>query len=49
MPGTIQHCGNFARDPHTPRGILGELALTGLGNNYFWHLLSRFLISGTAG
>jgi hypothetical protein len=34
---SIKDCRNFAGDAHTPGGILGELALTGLGYDYFWH------------
>jgi hypothetical protein len=44
---TIQYGGNLAREAHTARGVLVELALTGLGYDYFWHSLSRFLVSGT--
>jgi hypothetical protein len=47
MAGTVEHGGNLARDTHAARCILGELALTGLGYDYFWHLFSRFLVSGT--
>jgi hypothetical protein len=47
VPGTVQHGGNLARDAYAASGILGELALTGLGYDYFRHLLSRFFLSGT--
>ncbi len=47
VPGTIQHGGNFARNAHAARGVFVELALTGLGYDYFRHSLSRFLVSGT--
>jgi hypothetical protein len=40
VPGTIQHGGNLAGDTHTARGILVELALTGLGYDYFRHSFS---------
>ena len=49
VPRTIQHGRNLARDAHAARGILVELALTGLGYDYFWHSVSRFLVSGTNG
>ena len=44
VPGTIKHGGNLARDAHAARGILVELALAGLGYDYFWHSVSRFLV-----
>jgi hypothetical protein len=47
VPWTIQYGGNLAREAHTARGVLVELALTGLGYDDFWHSLSRFLVSGT--
>jgi hypothetical protein len=37
MPGTIKHGRNLAGDTYAARGILVELALTGLGYDYFWH------------
>ena len=43
MPGTIKHCGNLAGDTYAARGVLVELALTGLGYDYFRHSVSRFL------
>jgi hypothetical protein len=47
VSGAVQHGGNLARDADAASGILGELALTGLGYKYFRHLLSRFFLSGT--
>ncbi len=38
VAGAIQHGRNLARDTHAARGILVELALTGLGYDYFRHL-----------
>jgi hypothetical protein len=49
VPRTIQHGGNFARNAHTARSVFVELALTGLGYDYFRHSVSRFLVSGTDG
>jgi hypothetical protein len=49
MSRTIQHGGNLARDAHAASGIFVELSLTGLGYDYFWHSVSRFLASGTNG
>jgi serine protease inhibitor ecotin len=46
VPGTIQHSGNLACDAHAACGVLIEFALTGLGYDYFWHSVSRFLIFG---
>jgi hypothetical protein len=37
VAGTIKNCGNLAGNAHAAGGILGELALTGLGYDYFWH------------
>ena len=47
VAGAIKHGRNLARNAHAARGILVELALTGLGYDYFRHLFSRFLVSGT--
>jgi hypothetical protein len=47
VSGTIKHGGNLACDTDAARGVLVELALTGIGYDYFWHCVSRFLISGT--
>jgi hypothetical protein len=44
VPWTIQYGWNPAREAHTARGVLIELALTGLGYKDFWHSVSRFLI-----
>jgi hypothetical protein len=37
MPGTIKHGRNLAGGPYAARGILVELALTGLSYDYFRH------------
>jgi hypothetical protein len=47
MAGSIKHSGNLAGGTYPARGVLVELALTGLGYDYFWHSVSRFLVSGT--
>jgi hypothetical protein len=47
MSRTIKHGRNVARCANTARGILVELALTGLRYDYFSHSISLFY-SGTA-
>jgi hypothetical protein len=37
IPGTIKHGRNLAGGPYAARGILVELALTGLSYDYFRH------------
>jgi hypothetical protein len=41
--GTVDHGGNLAGDAHAARGVLVELARSGLGYDYFWHF--TFLVS----
>ena len=42
VPGAIKYGGNLDRNAHAARGILVELALAGLGYDYFRHSVSRF-------
>ena len=44
---TIKDGRNFSGDTHAARGILVELALTGLGYDHFRHSNLSFLYSGT--
>ena len=37
VPGSIKHGGNLSGAAHAARGILVELALAGLGYDYFRH------------
>src|ERR1035437_5137181 len=37
MSGAVKHGRNLAGDTYAARGVLVELALTGLGYDYFWH------------
>ena len=49
VPGAVQHGRNLACDAYAARGILVELALAGLGYDYFRHFFSRFLEIGHGG
>jgi hypothetical protein len=42
VAGTVKDGRNLARDAHTARGILVELAHSGLRYDYFRHSVSRF-------
>jgi hypothetical protein len=46
MPGTIKHGRDLAGGTYAARGVLVELALTGLGYDDFWHYGLSFLCLG---